>query len=210
MAKPTDMKDSQDSVRDAFERWAGAQGLRLAIRDMVGSARLGQYCDDNTQLAWEAYRGALQAQQVCTCPSGDGSLSWPCPSHPPLAPASPEAQRDSVDLMRSILARDQWNEAWRGTKHMQLKLSYEVDAWERIMRKIEASAVSAASTVGAVTDEMVNAYAEAVNAYLGSLTEKDWEIERRDPAAAIRRAARIGLTAALTALPAAGEGNGNG
>lgn len=25
------------------------------------------------------------AQQGCTCPSGDGSLRWPCPVHPPEA-----------------------------------------------------------------------------------------------------------------------------
>lgn len=198
MAKPTDMKDSQDSVRDAFERWAGAQGLRLAIRDMAGSARLGQYCDDNTQLAWEAYRGALQAQQVCTCPSGDGSLSWPCPSHPPLAPASPEAQRDSVDLMRSILARDQWNEAWRGTKHMQLKLSYEVDAWERIMRKIEASAVSAASTVGSYVP-------------YGFIRECDGRVQISiGPERPHDRSSGVSTPWVAIYARSAGEGNGNG
>jgi len=30
-----------------------------------------------------------EAQAVCTCPSGDGSLRWPCPSHP----ASHDAQQ---------------------------------------------------------------------------------------------------------------------
>lgn len=30
-----------------------------------------------------------KAQAVCTCPSGDGSLRWPCPSHP----ASHDAQQ---------------------------------------------------------------------------------------------------------------------
>ena len=33
--------------------------------------------------AWNACRAAmLQASPVCTCPSGDGSLRWPCPVHP--------------------------------------------------------------------------------------------------------------------------------
>ncbi|HBU7372449.1 TPA: hypothetical protein MD177_002942 [Klebsiella pneumoniae] len=32
---------------------------------------------------WNACRAAmLQASPVCTCPSGDGSLRWPCPVHP--------------------------------------------------------------------------------------------------------------------------------
>lgn len=37
---------------------------------------------------WNACRAAmLQASPVCTCPSGDGSLRWPCPAHPGNSPA---------------------------------------------------------------------------------------------------------------------------
>ena len=37
---------------------------------------------------WNACRAAmLQASPVCTCPSGDGSLRWPCPVHPGNSPA---------------------------------------------------------------------------------------------------------------------------
>lgn len=25
----------------------------------------------------------MNKQVTCTCPSGDGSLRWPCPAHPP-------------------------------------------------------------------------------------------------------------------------------
>lgn len=36
----------------------------------------------------ENHRAAmLQASPVCTCPSGDGSLRWPCPVHPGNSPA---------------------------------------------------------------------------------------------------------------------------
>lgn len=40
------------------------------------------------------YQAKLEAGQetVCTCPSGDGSLRWPCPTHPPAVP-TPELQR---------------------------------------------------------------------------------------------------------------------
>lgn len=38
--------------------------------------------------AWNACRAAmLQASPVCTCPSGNGSLRWPCPVHPGNSPA---------------------------------------------------------------------------------------------------------------------------
>lgn len=30
-----------------------------------------------------------QPSQQCTCPSGDGSLRWPCPSHPPAQQRKP-------------------------------------------------------------------------------------------------------------------------
>ncbi|HHQ9391945.1 TPA: hypothetical protein ACSW2G_000822 [Klebsiella pneumoniae] len=40
---------------------------------------------------WNACRAAmLQASPVCTCPSGDGSLRWPCPVHPGNSPVIPE------------------------------------------------------------------------------------------------------------------------
>lgn len=32
----------------------------------------------------------LQAEPVCTCPSGDGSLRWPCPVHPGSSPVIPD------------------------------------------------------------------------------------------------------------------------
>ncbi|WP_440723730.1 DUF551 domain-containing protein [Klebsiella pneumoniae] len=37
---------------------------------------------------WNACRAAmLKENPVCTCPSGDGSLRWPCPVHPGNSPA---------------------------------------------------------------------------------------------------------------------------
>ncbi|HFF8853441.1 DUF551 domain-containing protein [Klebsiella pneumoniae] len=32
----------------------------------------------------------LHAEPVCTCPSGDGSLRWPCPVHPGSSPVIPD------------------------------------------------------------------------------------------------------------------------
>lgn len=41
---------------------------------------------------WNACRAAmLQENPVCTCPSGDGSLRWPCPVHPGNSPIIPDS-----------------------------------------------------------------------------------------------------------------------
>ncbi|MBR7597076.1 hypothetical protein [Klebsiella variicola] len=48
--------------------------------------------------SWNAFRAAmLQASPVCTCPSGDGSLRWPCPVHPGNSPAIPDSARDALE-----------------------------------------------------------------------------------------------------------------
>lgn len=48
---------------------------------------------------WNACRAAmLQASPVCTCPSGDGSLRWPCPVHPGNSPA----QSDCCPAQNSV------------------------------------------------------------------------------------------------------------
>lgn len=36
------------------------------------------------------------ADAVCSCPSGDGSLRWPCPQHP-LRTVTPEVRGQLVD-----------------------------------------------------------------------------------------------------------------
>ncbi|WP_254922453.1 DUF551 domain-containing protein, partial [Klebsiella pneumoniae] len=50
-------------------------------------------------IAENACRAAmLQASPVCTCPSGDGSLRWPCPVHPGNSPA----QSDCCPAQNSV------------------------------------------------------------------------------------------------------------
>ncbi|CAM7710857.1 hypothetical protein [Klebsiella pneumoniae] len=47
---------------------------------------------------WNACRAAmLQAEPVCTCPSGDGSLRWPCPVHLGNSLAIPDSARDALE-----------------------------------------------------------------------------------------------------------------
>ncbi|EKS3262584.1 TPA: hypothetical protein NPP29_001145 [Klebsiella pneumoniae] len=63
------------------------------ILDYQGAKELYNYLmteeeTNATVNAWNACRAAmLQAEPVCTCPSGNGSLRWPCPVHPDNSPA---------------------------------------------------------------------------------------------------------------------------
>ncbi len=47
----------------------------------------------------QLYRHArpAPASPVCSCPSGDGSLRWPCPVHPGNSPAIPDSARDALE-----------------------------------------------------------------------------------------------------------------
>lgn len=62
----------------------GFDGDRRGIADCL--------CDAEEELIEVVNRRAamLQAAPVCTCPSGDGSLRWPCPVHPGNYPAIPD------------------------------------------------------------------------------------------------------------------------
>lgn len=65
------------------------------MRSVQLNSELGAYAASNLSGAYdlfaefwkEACRAAmLQAEPVCTCPSGDGSLRWPCSVHPGNSP----------------------------------------------------------------------------------------------------------------------------
>lgn len=60
----------------------GFDGDRRGIADCL--------CDAEEALIEVVNRRAamLQAAPVCTCPSGDGSLRWPCPVHPGNSPVT--------------------------------------------------------------------------------------------------------------------------
>lgn len=51
-----------DEMRASFEKWAGAKGYALHIRDMKGSTRIGEYGYADTQRLWETWQAALSHQ----------------------------------------------------------------------------------------------------------------------------------------------------
>lgn len=76
-----------DDVLDALQKVAR---IRLDMNDFDGDRRGIADClgDAEEALIEVVNRRAamLQAEPVCTCPSGDGSLRWPCPAHPGNSP----------------------------------------------------------------------------------------------------------------------------
>ena len=72
------------------------------IRDLIDSHSDALFNDDDAQEIWNACRATmLQASPVCTCPSGDGSLRWPCPVHPGNSLVIPDG---SASMLRRWLA----------------------------------------------------------------------------------------------------------
>ncbi|EIY5064302.1 hypothetical protein MLJ30_002128 [Klebsiella quasipneumoniae] len=74
---------------------------------------------------WNACRAAmLQAEPVCTCPSGNGSLRWPCPVHPGSSPAIPEGYM----MVPKEPTKEMINAGWlyyMGTKNPSSKGTYK-------------------------------------------------------------------------------------
>ena len=58
------------------KEWIGGQQYSYVLLEEVEAI-----VDDACRAAM------LQTQPICTCPSGNGSLSWPCPEHPLNSPA---------------------------------------------------------------------------------------------------------------------------
>lgn len=67
-----------------------ASAIEELKRTLVDCNRYN-YCSDAVARVEVACRAAmLQASPVCTCPSGDGSLRWPCPVHAGNSPVIPD------------------------------------------------------------------------------------------------------------------------
>ncbi|WP_348651447.1 DUF551 domain-containing protein [Klebsiella pneumoniae] len=83
-AQPAPVVDADDNFYSWFGReWAENyqhNQYTTAAKQMLGVM---------AESAWKAGRRAamLQAAPDCTCPSGDGSLRWPCPVHAGNSPA---------------------------------------------------------------------------------------------------------------------------
>ncbi|VUS98043.1 hypothetical protein SB6413_00915 [Klebsiella pasteurii] len=82
--KDHEIRELVNQLRDVAIKYHGSGQLREQIARTVRAAM-------------------LQAYPVCTCPSGDGSLRWPCQVHPGNSPVIPGAEQriaDAVELLK--------------------------------------------------------------------------------------------------------------
>jgi hypothetical protein len=75
-------------VADPIRSHIAVQAIGKAwISVYLGPAIIGQLCVP------EDHAPEIMARlDSCTCPSGDGSLRWPCPMHPTIIKANMEAK----------------------------------------------------------------------------------------------------------------------
>lgn len=88
-----------DENRRQFESW-WSETMNTTVMDLHRFCH-GYACHETNRgwMSWNACRAAmLQASPICTCPSGDGSLRWPCPVHP----GNPPAQSDCCPAQNSV------------------------------------------------------------------------------------------------------------
>ena len=85
-----DFPEATPTVRSLLDRWATGKESGLSDRTDLCAFALQIYAADGESPSAPAQQPATEAQARCTCPSGDGSLRWPCPAHP--AEAQPVAE----------------------------------------------------------------------------------------------------------------------
>lgn len=86
---PEDISEFEISETPLYRHAQPALVVPDEIKHRIGGLDWGWEGEFNR--GWNACRAAmLQAEPVCTCPSGDGSLRWPCPVHPGSSPVIPD------------------------------------------------------------------------------------------------------------------------
>jgi hypothetical protein len=122
VAQPAPTQPTQQQA-NVLPPVAAPVGQQDAIISTLPIEKIVQLMDENTDrdfgLLCEPFARAVEVETIrrsraqgghgeqCTCPSGDGSLRWPCPAHPPVAGAQPVAVEqtpiDEIDCIEPIL-----------------------------------------------------------------------------------------------------------
>ncbi|WP_227667387.1 DUF551 domain-containing protein [Klebsiella quasipneumoniae] len=125
----------------------GFDGDRRGIADCL--------CDAEEALIEVVNRRAamLQAAPVCTCPSGDGSLRWPCPVHPGNSPETPDGWTGNDKANAALMMLDRIETADPVDDD-------RIDGIKRIVRELAAAphdtpALNSVQSVDSVADRWI-------------------------------------------------------
>ncbi|EOW6835865.1 hypothetical protein ACOZ2K_000528 [Klebsiella pneumoniae] len=81
--------------------WTDEQELRDVEKDGCGylfkANPITPHADPRRVILLYRHAQLAPASPVCTCPSGDGSLRWPCPVHAGNSPVIPDSARDALE-----------------------------------------------------------------------------------------------------------------
>jgi hypothetical protein len=138
---------TENDYKTAVELLACCESWEAAVC-VMGNVRAG----DVAKLLKTILATTQQPSAQCTCPSGDGSLRWPCPVHPPES--VPEELRAAINhMLDSDGSRGRYSAVQCGEAH---------DEIERLL----TSSQPAASRVVTVDTERAERAAKAVVQWL--------------------------------------------
>ncbi|WP_307719966.1 hypothetical protein [Klebsiella variicola] len=108
--------------------WTDEQELRDVDRGGCGYLftvnPVTPHADERRIILLYRHAQLAPASPVCTCPSGDGSLRWPCPVHPGNSPVIP----DGYVMAPKEPTKEMINAGWlyyMGTKNPSSKGTYK-------------------------------------------------------------------------------------
>ncbi|HCB1062204.1 TPA: DUF551 domain-containing protein [Klebsiella pneumoniae] len=88
--KGPDMPPSQPALDTELVAYTDERNLGYIDRGRETAYLWGKQNSEASDVALYRHAQLAPASPVCTCPSGDGSLRWPCPVHPGNSPAIPD------------------------------------------------------------------------------------------------------------------------
>ncbi|HFL5716205.1 TPA: hypothetical protein ACG4LH_002368 [Klebsiella pneumoniae] len=88
--KGPDMPPSQPALDTEPVAYTDERNLGYIDRGRETAYLWGKQNSEASDVALYRHAQLAPASPVCTCPSGDGSLRWPCPVHPGNSPAIPD------------------------------------------------------------------------------------------------------------------------